>query len=102
MKRISILGSTGSIGTQALDVAKKCGIEVVAITANRSIDLLEKQLREFKPKYVAIVDETAAKEFKLRTKDVDYTLLTGVDGVCECAQLDEVDIVLNAVVGIAG
>lgn len=102
MKRISILGSTGSIGTQTLDVAKKCGFKVVAITANSSIDLLEEQLREFKPKYVAIVDETAAKEFKLRTKDVDYTLLTGVDGVCECAQLDEVDTVLNAVVGIAG
>ncbi len=102
MKKISVLGSTGSIGTQTLDVAKKCGFEVCAITANKSIDLLEKQLRQFRPKFVAVVDEKAAAELRSRTRDVDYTLLTGMDGVCECARLDGVDTVLNAVVGIAG
>ncbi len=102
MRSIAILGSTGSIGTQTLDVAEKLGISVCALTANRSIDVLEEQLRKYRPAYIAIVDEKAALEFKARTRDVDYTLLTGVDGVCECAALPQADIVLNAVVGIAG
>ncbi len=102
MKNISLLGSTGSIGTQTLDVVRRLGYNVVALTANSRIDILEKQLREFKPKYVALADENAAKELKLRTRELDYTLLSGQDGVCECAALDETDFVLNSVVGIAG
>lgn len=102
MKSIAVLGSTGSIGTQTLDVVDKLGMSVCALTANSRIDILEDQLRRYKPQYVAVVDEKAAAEFKNRTRDVSYTLLTGIDGVCECASLAEVDIVLNSVVGIAG
>ena len=102
MKNIVVLGSTGSIGTQALDVIEKCGMTALAITANRSVELLEKQIRKYKPQYVAVVDETAAADLKQRTADLDYTLLTGIDGVCFCASLENADIVLNSVVGIAG
>ncbi len=102
MKKVSILGSTGSIGTQALDVIRQIGGDVVAITANSRIDILENQIREFRPKYVAVVDESAAAKLKIKTKDIDYKLLVGHDGVCECAQLEEADFVLNSVVGIAG
>lgn len=102
MRSIAVLGSTGSIGTQTLDVAEKLGMSVCALTANSRIDILEEQLRKYKPRYVAIVDEKAAAEFKSRTRDLSYTLLTGIDGVCQFASLDEADIVLNSVVGIAG
>ncbi len=102
MRSIAVLGSTGSIGTQTLDVVEKLGMSVCALTANSRIDILEEQLRKFKPAYVAIVDEKAAAEFRDRTRDLQYTLLTGIEGVCECASLDEADIVLNSVVGIAG
>ncbi len=102
MRSIAVLGSTGSIGTQTLDVAEKLGMSVCALTANSRIDILEEQLRKYKPQYVAIVDEKAAAEFKSRTRDLSYILLTGIEGVCQCASLDEADIVLNSVVGIAG
>ncbi len=102
MKNIAVLGSTGSIGTQTLDVVEKLGMSVCALTANSRIDVLEDQLRKFKPQYVAIVDEKAAAEFRNRTRDVSYNLLTGIDGVCECAALSQADVVLNSVVGIAG
>ena len=102
LKNIVVLGSTGSIGTQALDVIGKCGMRALALTANRSVDLLEKQIRQYKPEYVAVADESAAADLKARTKDVDYTLLTGIEGVCYCASLEKADIVLNSVVGIAG
>ena len=102
LKNIVVLGSTGSIGTQALDVIGKCGMKALALTANRSVDLLEKQIRQYKPEYVAVADESAAADLKARTKDVDYTLLTGIEGVCYCASLEKADIVLNSVVGIAG
>ena len=102
MKSIAVLGSTGSIGTQTLDVIEQRSMSVCALTANRSVDLLEKQARRFKPKYIAVVDEKAAADFRARTRDLDYKLLTGIDGVCECASVAEADIVLNSVVGIAG
>lgn len=102
MKNISLLGSTGSIGTQALDVARKLGHNVVALTANSRVDILEQQMREFRPKYVAIADKNAANELKNRTLDLQYTLLVGEEGICQCASLDEADLVLNSVVGIAG
>lgn len=102
MKNIVVLGSTGSIGVQTLDVIEKCGMKALAITANRSIDLLEEQIRKYKPEYVAVADESAAADLKLRTKDLNYTLLVGMNGVCECAALEKADIVLNSIVGIAG
>lgn len=102
MKNISILGSTGSIGTQSLDVIKKLGYNVVALTAYNHVDELEKQIREYKPKYAALVDEDAAKELKLRVGDTDVKVYSGLEGVCECACANEADTVINSVVGMAG
>ncbi len=101
MKKLTILGSTGSIGTQALEVARKEGYKIIALAAGSNIELLEEQVREFAPKYVAVSDTQAAKELKIKLKDTDTIVLSGVDGICEIAQVD-VDIVLNAIVGIAG
>lgn len=102
MKNISILGSTGSIGTQSLDVIKKRGYNVVALTAYNHVDEIEKQIREYKPKYAALVDGEAAKELKIRVGDTDTKVYSGLDGVCECACADEADTVINSVVGMAG
>ncbi|MBQ2933152.1 MAG: 1-deoxy-D-xylulose-5-phosphate reductoisomerase [Clostridia bacterium] len=103
MKKIIILGSTGSIGTQALDIARANPDEytVTALAAGSNAELLEKQAREFGVKAVALFDETAAKKLKLSLADTDIKVLSGNDGVCEIATLDA-DIVLNAIVGIAG
>lgn len=101
-KIVSILGSTGSIGTQALDVMKKAGFSVSALTANSSVDVLEEQIREFKPKMAAVRDEKSAADLKARVKDTFTRVLSGEEGVCECAACEESDIVLNSVVGMAG
>ena len=101
-KNLSILGSTGSIGTQSLETARKCGYSVSALSAYSNVDLIEEQIREFKPKMAALVDENAAKELKDRVADLDVTVLSGIDGVCECAGVDEADTVINSVVGMAG
>lgn len=100
-KTLVILGSTGSIGEQALDVARQNGYKVRAIAAGRSVDKLEAQAREFAVEAVAVFDETAAKELKARLIDTDVKVLSGNDGVCEVAAM-KADIVLNAIVGIAG
>ena len=100
-KTLVILGSTGSIGEQALDVARKNGYTVLAIAAGKSIDKLEAQAKEFGVKAVAVFDETAAKELEKRLKNTGIKVLSGVDGVCEVASI-KADIVLNAIVGIAG
>ncbi len=101
-QKISILGSTGSIGTQSLDVAKMRGYEVVSLTAHSNDKLLEAQAREFSPKYVALADETAAKRLKIALSDTDIKVYSGLEGVCECAAAKESDTVINSVVGIAG
>ncbi len=101
-KRLSILGSTGSIGTQALDVARMHGFPVCALTANSRIDVLEKQIREFRPALAAVVDEGAAKDLRVRVADTGTRVLSGMDGVVECARCEGVDTVLNAIVGMAG
>ena len=101
-EKLTILGSTGSIGTQALDVCKLGGIEVVALTANGSVDIIEAQIREFAPKYAALVDEEAAKELKERVSDTETVIFSGKEGVCRCAEADEADTVLNSIVGMAG
>ena len=72
VKNLSILGSTGSIGTQTIDVARSLGINITAISANRNIKLLEDQAREFSPKLVAVADESAAKELKIALSDIQY------------------------------
>ncbi|MCQ2484133.1 MAG: 1-deoxy-D-xylulose-5-phosphate reductoisomerase [Clostridia bacterium] len=101
MKKITILGSTGSIGTQALEVIEMQGYEVLALTASTNVGIIENQIRKFKPKYAAMVDEKAAAELKDKVADTDTKVLSGIDGVCECASL-EADYVLNSIVGMAG
>jgi 1-deoxy-D-xylulose-5-phosphate reductoisomerase len=101
MKTITILGSTGSIGTQALEVAKLRGFGIYALTAQYNTDILEKQIREFRPEFAAMSDEKSAKDLAVRVADTGTKVLGGVEGVCECAQ-GRVDTVLNSIVGMAG
>ena len=103
MKRtVSILGSTGSIGTQTLEVAASLGLRVAALTANRSIDLLEQQARQFHPILVAAADQTAAVSLAKRLNDTDITVLSGEEGILAAAALPQADTVVTALVGIAG
>jgi len=102
MKTISILGSTGSIGTQALAVIRRLGYTVGALSAYRNIDLLEKQIREFKPKIVSVYSESLANDLKTRIADTDTTVLYGQEGNCAVATLPETDIVLTSMVGMIG
>lgn len=101
MKSLIILGSTGSIGTQALEVCRRDGYRVTALAAGSNIELLERQAREFKPFSVAVLSEEKAKELKIKLADTDIKVLGGANGVCEVAEGDG-DIVINAIVGIAG
>lgn len=101
-KRISILGSTGSIGTQALDVVDKHGFEVHALAAYRSIDTLEKQVRKYRPQTVCIYCEEYYSDLKTRLSDMDVKVLCGMDGLCEIASDTGADILLNSVVGMVG
>ena len=100
-KTVTVLGSTGSIGTQALEVIEMQGYEVKALTARVRVDEIEKQIRQYKPDYAAMVDEKAAQELKIRVADTDTKVLSGLQGVCECASLGA-DYVLNSIVGMAG
>lgn len=101
-KIISILGSTGSIGTQALDVVEKHGFKVAALAANNNIELLEQQTRKYAPKYICIYNEQKYAEMKERLSDTSVKILCGMEGLCEIAALEENDIVLNSVVGMVG
>ena len=103
MKKIAILGSTGSIGTQTLDVVRNNkDLEVVALVAGSNIDLMEQQIKEFHPKMVSIWDEKKAEELKRRINTSDVTVLSGMDGMIACATEKEVEIVVAAVVGMIG
>lgn len=103
MKKISILGSTGSIGTQTLDIVRiNNDVEVVALSAHKNIDLLEKQIREFKPKVVSIWEEADAKILSDKVKDLDVKVYFGMDGLIEVASVCDADIVVTAVVGMIG
>ena len=99
---LSILGSTGSIGTQSLDVAEKLGMRVTCLTAHSNDRLLEQQARKYRPHTVALVDEDAAKRLKIALKDTSIRVLSGMEGVCVCAADKAADIVLTSVVGMAG
>ncbi len=101
IKSLCVLGSTGSIGTQALDVARMRGFKITALTANGRADIIEKQAREFLPEYVALADEKKAAELKIALADTPVKVLSGSGGVEECASLGS-DAVLNGIVGIAG
>ena len=101
-KVLSILGSTGSIGTQTLDVAAQCGFRVAAITANRSVDRLEAQARRFRPELVVACDPAAAAELKVRLSDTGIRVASGMEGLLEAAVLPAADTVVTAVVGMIG
>lgn len=101
-KNISVLGSTGSIGVQTLDVARMHGIKVSALTANTSIELLERQAREFKPDIVGVLDENAGKKLKIALSDTNIKVISGKTGVIAAAQYEKADTVVNAIVGVAG
>ena len=98
---LSVLGSTGSIGTQTLEVVRKLGLSVTALSAHRNIDLLERQIREFKPKYAAVADRDRANDLKINIADTDTKVLSGMDGLLEIAA-DDADLLVNAVVGMVG
>lgn len=103
MKKIAILGSTGSIGTQTLDVVRENGdIEVVSLAAGSNTVLLEEQVREFHPKLVCVFNEEKAEDLKTRLKDVDVRIVTGMDGLIEAACISEAETVVTAVVGMIG
>lgn len=101
-KTISVLGSTGSIGTQALDVIKSLGYSVSALAAGRNIQLLEKQARIFKPKMVCIFDKSLYSELKSRLKDTGIEVSCEMEGLCKAASFPGADITLNSVVGMIG
>lgn len=102
IKNISILGSTGSIGTQTLDVVDKLNLNVVALTASTNIDLLEEQVRKYKPQLAVVYDEAKAKVFKDNIKDTDALVLSGMDGLVSAATIESAELVLNSVVGMVG
>lgn len=103
MKKIAILGSTGSIGTQTLDVVRKNGdIQVLGISAGRNIKMLEEQVREFSPKLVAVWDEEAAKELKSRISDTETKVVSGMDGLLALSAMPETEILVTAIVGMIG
>ncbi len=101
IKTLAVLGSTGSIGVQALEVAQMHSIRVLALTANSRTDILEEQIRKFNPIYAAVADEKAAADLKLRVADTGVKVLSGAEGVKECAACGA-ESVLNSIVGIAG
>ena len=103
MRKISILGSTGSIGTQTLEVVENLeNIKVMAITGNSNIDLLEKQARKFRPELVAVMDEKNARTLKDRLADMNIRIVSGMDGLVEAATYKDVDTVVTSVVGNIG
>nr|WP_177297035.1 1-deoxy-D-xylulose-5-phosphate reductoisomerase [uncultured Blautia sp.] len=103
MKKIAILGSTGSIGTQTLDVVRGNGdIEVLGISAGRNIKKLEEQAREFSPKLVAVWDQAAAEELRIKLKDTEIRVVSGMEGLLELAAMEETEILVTAIVGMLG
>ena len=103
MKKISILGSTGSIGTQTLEIVRENkDLEVVALAAGSNIIMLEEQAREFKPELICVFDESKAKELKCKLADLDIKIVSGMDGLIETATIESADTVLTAVVGMIG
>ena len=102
VKSISVLGCTGSIGRQTIAVAEHIGMPVVALTANRKIDMLEEQARRLHPKFVAVYDEEAARQFKIAVADTDIQVGSGIEGLIRAAAMEETDCVVTAVSGAVG
>ena len=106
--KLALLGSTGSIGIQTLDVVRELArggdfpVSVAVLAARSNVKLLEEQAREFRPQAVAVFDPAAAKDFRARTRDLDLTVLEGMEGLCQAAAWEGVDVTLNSVVGMVG
>lgn len=101
-KKLSVLGSTGSIGTQTLEIAEHMGFGVEALAANRNVQLLEEQARKYRPFLVAVYEADAASKLKIAVADLPVRVVTGMDGLLEAASISGADIVVNAVVGMVG
>ena len=101
-KTISLLGATGSIGRQTLQVVQELGLQVAALTANDNVNLMEQQVRQFQPRLAVLYREEAAKELRRRLSDVDVEFAWGMEGLVKAAALDEADTVVTAVVGSVG
>lgn len=99
---LSLLGSTGSVGTQTLDVARSLGLNVSALAVHSNITLLEQQIREWRPKLAAVYDPAAASRLRAAVRDLPVKVLSGMEGLCEAAVVPDADIVCNAVVGMVG
>ena len=103
MKKIAILGSTGSIGTQTLEVVRANGdIQVLGISAGRNIKKLEEQAREFCPRLVAVWEKDAARELRVKLQDIDVKVVSGMEGLLELASMEETEILVTAIVGMLG
>ncbi len=103
MKNISIIGSTGSIGTQALDIVRSNGdLNVVALSCGRNIELIEKQAREFNPELVSVMSEEDAETLRVKLADTNIKVASGMEGLCAVSSYDKADMVLTAVVGMIG
>ena len=103
MKKIAILGSTGSIGTQTLDVVRaNDDLEIVGLSAGNNIDKLEEQIREFHPRLAAVWNEDAARDLAVRVQDLDVNIVSSMDGLLELARMEEADILVTAIVGMIG
>lgn len=103
MRKLAILGSTGSIGTQTLDVVRSNkDLQVVGISAGRNVEKLEEQIREFSPRLAAVWDEEAAKELAVRTADTAVKIVSGMDGLLQLAAMEEAEVLVTAIVGMIG
>ncbi len=101
-KKITLFGSTGFVGRQTLEVISHLGLNVIAITANKNVSIIERQIRKFKPKYALMTDERAATELKLKIRDSSTKILCGKDELCNPNLFEESNIIVNSIVGIAG
>lgn len=101
-KRITILGSTGSIGRQSLEVIAACGMEVAALAANKNVDLMEEQARKFKPELAVLADEQAADDLRVRLADTNVKVASGMEGLLEVATISSADTAIAALVGMVG
>ena len=103
MKKIAILGSTGSIGTQTLEIVRENDdLQVVGLAAGSNVDLIEAQVREFKPRIVSLQSEDSCNELRVRLADMDVRIVSGMDGLIEIAEMQESEILVTAIVGMIG
>ena len=103
MKKIAILGSTGSIGTQTLEIVRdNPDLQVTGLAAGTNIDLFEKQVREFRPRLVSLQSEQACKELKVRLADLDVEIVPGMEGLLRIAEMEEAQVLVTAIVGMIG